>query len=163
MTEVTRQLRRGAGRERQAERGSTERRPTERRPTERRPTESVRPTCGGSSCLAGSRLGVDSSSGEMSALHTHDDTGLVHVESPDPNGRYVLGQLFNEWNVALDATRLGGLTVGPSTRLRTFVNGVEFPSNPAALPLRERQQIALVYDPANAPVTPPASYDFRNA
>ncbi|WP_433786941.1 hypothetical protein ACQPX6_08855 [Actinomycetospora sp. CA-101289] len=107
-------------------------------------------------------LGVDSSSGGMSALHTHDDTGLVHVESPDPNGLYVLGQLFNEWNVALDATRLGALTVGPGTSLRTFVNGVEFPGNPAALPLGERQQIALVYGPINTPVTPPASYDFRN-
>jgi hypothetical protein len=107
-------------------------------------------------------LGIDQASGQMSALHTHDDTGLIHVESSDPTGRYTLGQLFNEWNVALDATRLGGLSVRPGTTLRTFVNGVELPGNPAALELRDHQQIALVYGPAGAPVTPPASYDFSN-
>lgn len=108
-------------------------------------------------------LGVDRAGGQMSALHTHDSSGLIHIESSDPAGRYVLGQLFNEWNVALDATRVGGLAVGPGTSLRTFVNGAEVPGNPAALELREHQQIALVYGPAGAPVLPPADYDFSNA
>ncbi|MEU4377580.1 hypothetical protein [Pseudonocardia alni] len=108
-------------------------------------------------------LGVNPASGQMSALHTHDTTGLVHVESSDPTGRYILGQLFNEWNVALGPTGLGALSVGPGTSLRTFVDGVEVPGNPAAIELREHQQIALIYGPANAPITPPASYDFSGA
>ncbi|MBW0106310.1 hypothetical protein [Pseudonocardia sp. KRD291] len=108
-------------------------------------------------------LGVDQASGQMSALHTHDATGLVHVESSDPGGRYTLGQLFNEWNVALDATRIGGLRAGAGMTLRGFVDGVEVPGNPAAVELRDHQQIALVYGPSGSPVTPPATYDFSNA
>lgn len=108
-------------------------------------------------------LGVDSSTGEMSALHTHDPTGLLHVESSDPAGRYILGQLFNEWNVGLDATRLGALSTTAGASLRTFVDGVEVPDNPAGIELRDHQQIALVYGPAGSPVTPPATYDFSDA
>lgn len=108
-------------------------------------------------------LGIDRASGSMSALHTHDNTGLAHVESSDPGGRYTLGQLFNEWNVALDTTRLGALGVTPGTTLRAFVNGVEVSGNPAAIELHDHQEIALIYGPAGAPVTPPAGYDFSNA
>lgn len=108
-------------------------------------------------------LGVDQTSGQMSALHTHDATGLLHVESSDPAGRYTLGQLFNEWNLALDATRIGGLHTGSGTTLRAFVDGAAVPGNPAAIELRDHQQIALVYGPATSPVTPPATYDFSNA
>lgn len=108
-------------------------------------------------------VGIDRANGSMSALHTHDDSGLIHVESSDPGGRYTLGQLFNEWNVALDSTRLGGLTVTPGTTLRAFVNGVEVPANPAAIELGDHQEIALIYGPAGAPVTPPTGYDFSNA
>ena len=108
-------------------------------------------------------LGVDPASGQMSALHTHDPTGLVHVESSDPTRRYILGQLFNQWNVALDTTRLGALSVAPGTSLRAFVNGVEVPGNPAAIELRDHQQIALLFGPANAAIAPPASYDFSGA
>lgn len=89
-------------------------------------------------------LGVDRASGQMSALHTHDATGLVHVESADPAGRYTLGQLFNEWDVALDATRLGGLPAGGDRTLTAFVDGVAVPGNPAAIELRDHRQIALV-------------------
>ncbi|MBW0105505.1 hypothetical protein, partial [Pseudonocardia sp. KRD291] len=108
-------------------------------------------------------LGIDQTSGQMSALHTHDATGLLHVESSDPAGRYTLGQLFNEWNVALDPTRIGGLRAGSGTTLRAFVDGVAVPGNPAAIELHDHQQIALVYGPATSPVTPPATYDFSNA
>ena len=108
-------------------------------------------------------LGVDRVSGQMSALHTHDASGLLHVESSDPGARYTLGQLFNEWDLALDATRIGGLRAGAGMTLRAFVDGVEVPGNPAAIELRDEQQIALVYGPAGSPVTPPATYDFSNA
>lgn len=108
-------------------------------------------------------IGVDRASGQMSALHTHDLTGLVHVESSEPGGRYTLGQLFNQWNVALDATRIGGLRSGAGMTLRAFVDGVEVPGNPAAIELRDHQQVALVYGPSRSPVSPPATYDFSNA
>ena len=57
-------------------------------------------------------IGIDETGGRLSELHTHNTSGVLHVEAPDTDRRYVLGQLFAEWNVRLDAAHLGGLTAG---------------------------------------------------
>ena len=50
----------------------------------------------------------------IAALHTHDTSGVLHVESPtDP--QFTLGQLFIEWNVAPAAGQLGGYHQGAGT------------------------------------------------
>lgn len=103
-------------------------------------------------------LGVDESGGRLAALHTHDARGVLHVESPDPNALYILGQLFNEWNVRLDQSSIGGLTADAGHPLAVYVNGRKVEGNPAALPLQEHAEIALVYGPQTTP--PPATYNF---
>src|SRR5689334_9208813 len=47
------------------------------------------------------------SSSAASPLHTHDDTGLVHVESADPNFAPVLGQFMDVWGVYFTKDCLG--------------------------------------------------------
>jgi hypothetical protein len=42
-------------------------------------------------------------------IHTHDGTGLAHVEFSEP-GTYTLGQLFQIWGQPLSATDVGGIT-----------------------------------------------------
>lgn len=42
-------------------------------------------------------------------IHTHDGTGLAHVEFSAP-GTYTLGQLFQIWGRSLSATDIGGIT-----------------------------------------------------
>lgn len=103
-------------------------------------------------------LGVDESGGRLAALHTHDARGVLHVESPNPNARYILGQLLNEWNVRLDQSSIGGLTADAGHPLAVYVNGRKVEGNPAALPLQEHAEIALVYGPQTTP--PPATYNF---
>ena len=39
-------------------------------------------------------------------LHTHDSTGVVHIESPVQRG-YTLGQFFDVWGRPLSATQVG--------------------------------------------------------
>lgn len=62
-------------------------------------------------------IGVDPSSGEMSALHTHTPDGVLHIESGRKGQPFTLGQLFTLWNVKLTATQLGSLEVTTDKRL----------------------------------------------
>jgi len=46
-----------------------------------------------------------------SPLHTHDDTGLVHVESADPNFQPVLGQFMDVWGPYFTSTIPASFTI----------------------------------------------------
>src|SRR5581483_5991449 len=50
-------------------------------------------------------IGIDDSS-FITEMHTHDASGVLHVESAK-NRPYTLGQFFGEWSVRLSATCLG--------------------------------------------------------
>src|SRR5205807_10399996 len=52
-------------------------------------------------------LGIDRQARVLSPLHTHDDSGIIHVEN-DVAKTFYLGQLFTEWDVRLDAGCVGG-------------------------------------------------------
>lgn len=95
----------------------------------------------------------------ISALHTHDDTGVIHVES-DKDVPFTLGQVFTEWGVRLTQDCVGGLCADSSHALKFFVNGTPYTGDPAKIVLKSHQEIAVQYgDPAKLP-KPPAKYDF---
>ena len=106
-------------------------------------------------------IGVDPRSGVMSGLHTHDTTGLIHIEAARADQRFTLGQLFTEWNVRLTPKQVGGLRDSAAKTWRIYVNGKQFTTNPAALVLRPHQEIALVYGSPTADVKVPSNYDFN--
>jgi hypothetical protein len=99
----------------------------------------------------------------LSSLHTHDATGVVHIESP-AGDRFTLAQVFAEWNVKLSPTQIGGLTVGNGKTLTVYVNGKALTTDPNTLELKAHQEIAIVYGTAaeNAKVTVPKSYKWTN-
>jgi hypothetical protein len=105
-------------------------------------------------------LGIDSSGQAMSELHTHDATGVVHIESPSANKRYTLGQVFDEWGVRLDTADLGGLKTDATHTLTVYVNGKQQSGDPAAVELTKHREIAVVYGPAGANTKIPSSYTF---
>lgn len=105
-------------------------------------------------------LGIDASSGQLAELHTHDDTGILHIEAPTTNKRYTLGQVFSEWNVRLSPAAIGGLNTNAANTLIAYVDGKAQSGDPAAIELTEHRQIALVYGPKNAKPQVPSSYDF---
>ena len=93
-------------------------------------------------------------------LHTHDATGIIHVEAPDERP-YTLGNFFDIWGEPLAKSRgepLGKDNVaGLRGRLRAYVNGKPFSGDPRGIVLRPHEQITLVVgEPA---VTPP-TYAF---
>jgi hypothetical protein len=105
-------------------------------------------------------LGIADSGQEMAELHTHDTTGVLHIEAPTTGKHYTLGQLFTEWNLRLDATDLGDLKAGGGRALTAYVDGRRQDGDPAAIELTRHREIALVYGPANARPKVPSSYAF---
>lgn len=106
-------------------------------------------------------IGVDAAAGRISPLHTHDTSGVIHIESP-VTAPFSLAQLFAEWQVALSDTHLGGLAATAAgdggQALHVFLNGRPVTGNPGALTLGAHQEIALIYGPV--PDQVPASYPW---
>jgi hypothetical protein len=95
----------------------------------------------------------------ITVLHTHDTSGIVHVESAKPKP-FTLGQAFTEWGVALSATQVGGLQADATHELQVYVNGRRFTGDPATIRLKPHQEIALSYGAAGATPKVPKSYRF---
>ncbi|HEY0260509.1 MAG TPA: hypothetical protein VGC18_11740 [Lacisediminihabitans sp.] len=102
-------------------------------------------------------VGIDLTEQKISPLHTHDATGIIHIESA-VKGTFTLGQFFTEWNVALDANRLGAYTTADGHTLTVFVNGSPVTGNPAAIELTAHEDITIVYAPAGQTAAAPAAF-----
>jgi hypothetical protein len=72
-------------------------------------------------------------------LHTHQPTGVLHVESPLPDRAFTLGDFFAVWGKPLSATTL----LDATGTVRAWVDGKPFTADPATIPLRDRQTIVL--------------------
>lgn len=92
----------------------------------------------------------------LTELHTHDSSGIIHVESPVAK-HFDLGQFFGAWGVRLTPDCVGGYCrqVTPWTM---YVNGEAYQGDPAALVLREHQEIVFVI--GTPPKKIPSSYKF---
>jgi hypothetical protein len=105
-------------------------------------------------------IGIEPNGGFISPLHTHDDSGVLHVESPTKT-TFTLGQLFGVWGVALNSRQLGALKTGSGKLLRAYVNGKPFTGDPGTIPLAAHQELAVAYGTkAQMPKSVPSSYDF---
>lgn len=105
-------------------------------------------------------LGIDASGAFISPLHTHDTTGIMHVESPTASS-FSLGQFFAVWGVRLSATCIGGDCAGSGKVLRAWVDGKPLNADPTRIVLAEHQEIVVAYGtPAQMPKPVPASYAF---
>jgi hypothetical protein len=104
-------------------------------------------------------IGIDRTRGTISPLHTHDATGVIHIESPVKR-QFSLGEFFSEWDVSLSADNIGALRVADSKVLRVFVNGAPKSGNPAAITFGPHDEIAVVYGIPRPGETIPSKYDF---
>lgn len=85
-------------------------------------------------------------------LHTHDATGIIHVESPDDRP-YTLGNFFDIWGEPLTAREVAGL----KDVVRAFVDGKPYAGDPRGIVLGAHTQITLE---VGAPFVPPPTYAF---
>jgi hypothetical protein len=101
-------------------------------------------------------IGVDGRDREVAPLSSGDGSGIIHVSSDDPAPVFTLGQFFDEWQVALAPSRLGGLAGGT---VAAYVNGSRFGGDPDAVVLAPHQEIAVSYG-TGGPVRVPLKYAF---
>jgi hypothetical protein len=71
-------------------------------------------------------------------LHTHDTTGVIHIESPAQRV-YTLGEFFDVWGQPLSSTQVGHLT----GHVTAFLNGRRFPGDPRSIKLTPHAVIQL--------------------
>ena len=88
-------------------------------------------------------IGVDPNTGAMSAVHTHEGDGTIHIEADTVGEKFTLGQLFTQWGVALTPTRIGGIAAEAGEKVNVTSNGTPVTGNPADLQLEPDQQIEL--------------------
>jgi hypothetical protein len=88
-------------------------------------------------------IGVDPAKHLESSLHTHDHTGIIHMEAAHPFN-FTLGDFFSVWGVKLGPAQLGGLTGYGDDRLHFYLNGRPL-SNPAAHVLHNKDSVVVGY------------------
>jgi hypothetical protein len=90
-------------------------------------------------------IGLAPAKGIESSMHTHDGTGIIHMEAPHPY-KYTLGDFFSVWGVKLGPAQVGGLKGLGGDHLHFYLNGSPL-SNPAALVLHKRDSVVIGYGP----------------
>ncbi len=92
----------------------------------------------------------------LTELHTHDASGVIHVESPTKRS-FDLAQFFGAWGVRLTPSCVGGYCK-ELTPWRLYVNGAQYLGDPRALELKPHLEIAFVI--GTPPAKIPSSYKF---
>jgi len=98
-------------------------------------------------------LGIDPNGQFLAPLHTHDTSGVVHMEADQPYP-FTLGQFFTIWGVKFTPTQLGGYTTGNGNVVATYVNGKQVPNGPAYV-MKPHDAIVVAY---GKPGSFPTSY-----
>lgn len=96
----------------------------------------------------------------ISPIHTHDETGIVHVESPTV-GKFYLGEFFDIWGVRLTSACIGGYCADEKNSLTFYVNGERYQGDPRRIELTPHEELTIVYGAASEmPTSTPKSYAF---
>jgi hypothetical protein len=98
-------------------------------------------------------------------LHTHDETGVIHIEAPasQKNHTYTLGDFFDVWaksnsGIKLDSKHVATFTVAPDQQLVMYVDGQPYTGDPRKIELKNHTQVVLVIQPP--PLDRPPTYTF---
>jgi hypothetical protein len=93
-------------------------------------------------------------------LHTHDETGVIHIESPVRRD-FTLGQFFDVWKGNLNNSKSFDDILGGNLVPTVCVNGTKVPSNVnyKDVKLNAYDEIAVIY--GTPPKSIPSKYSFE--
>jgi hypothetical protein len=101
-------------------------------------------------------IGIDASRGIETSLHTHDTSGVIHMEAAHPYP-FTLGDFFEVWGVRFSDTQLGAYSNSGSETVQVYVNGQRI-SDPASYELKAHDNIVVAYgEPGSFPKEPSAA------
>ena len=107
-------------------------------------------------------IGIDPAAGTIQSIHTHDDTGLVHLESSESR-EFTLGEFFGVWGVRFTPSCLGAYCNDANNRLQVFVDGDEVTDDLQDVQLDDQTVIVVTYGAAaELPDPIPSTFDFSS-
>jgi hypothetical protein len=107
-------------------------------------------------------IGINSDQQCLYWLHTHDATGIIHIEAPQSSSKrkFTLGNFFDVWGKKLDRTHVGATTLTGNQTLVMFVDGKTYTGDPRQIVLQNHTQVVIEVAPpeiAPPPFTFPAN------
>ncbi|NUP52129.1 MAG: hypothetical protein HOW97_33125 [Catenulispora sp.] len=106
-------------------------------------------------------IGIDENAQTITALHTHDASGILHIES-DKDTPFTLGQAFTEWGQPLSTTQVGPVAIGADKTVKLIVNGKEVSGDPAQYVLKAHDEVVVWVGAKDATPQVPSSYAFAS-
>ncbi len=107
-------------------------------------------------------IGIDAKGKFIAELHTHDASGIIHVESPKVR-TFTLGDFFDVWGLRFSSHCLGGYCSTKTKHIWVWVNGKRVRSDPRKIVLESHQEIVVAYGTKASTKVPgpiPATYPF---
>lgn len=105
-------------------------------------------------------IGVQEEAKFISPIHVHDDTNIVHIESPTKQD-FTFGQFFDVWGLRFTDSCIGGYCSTGDKTLHLYVNGKSISSNFRDQTLQPYQEIVVTFgNPAQEPQPIPSSFNF---
>lgn len=92
-------------------------------------------------------------------LHTHDDSGVIHIESPVTRN-FTLGQFFDIWKKRFSNVQIFDNIANATNVMAVYVNGnkINGEADYRNINLQEHDQIAIVF--GKPPSKIPSTYEF---
>jgi hypothetical protein len=89
-------------------------------------------------------VGIDANGKFITELHTHDSSGIIHVESPVVR-KYRLGEFFDVWGLRFTKSCLGGYCTDGNKKVRVWTDGKPVKGDPRKIVLTEHLSIVVAY------------------
>jgi hypothetical protein len=100
--------------------------------------------------------------GTIQSIHTHDDTGTVHLESSESR-EFLLGEFFGVWGVRFTPSCLGAYCNDDTNTIRVYLNGQEVGGDPRDVQLDDQSVIVVAYGTQQQLPDPiPTTFDFSS-
>ena len=103
-----------------------------------------------------SQIGIAKDQSCLYWLHTHDTSGVIHMEAP-ANHSFVLGNFLDEWSTEFPT--LGYPPQLDQTGWQAYVNGKPYNGDFHKIPLQAHTLITLMYNSPNA--VPDTTYNWN--
>ncbi|MBC5829495.1 MAG: hypothetical protein GIW98_04815 [Candidatus Eremiobacteraeota bacterium] len=101
----------------------------------------------GSQVTVPSLIGIPPAADCFYWIHTHNDDGIIHVESPMVK-TFTLGQFFDIWGEPLNSAAAATVRARAGRTLKVWVNSRAFPErNLRSLSLRNKTDIVIMSGP----------------
>ena len=105
-------------------------------------------------------IGIDKNLKFITEIHTHDSSGIIHVEAPAKHN-FTLGQFFDVWGLRFTKQCLGGYCNTGNKKVRVWTDGKPVTGDPRKVVLTEHLSIVVAYGTLKSvPMPVPKHFPF---